>query len=218
MRVSRFGFIADNGETSGGGLWRGSGGAGTLGTVSPTDLDLIARIREGDETAVTALYDRHAAPLLALAYRILGNRADAEDVVLEALARVWREAERFDAARGSLRAWLTVMVRSRALDLIRARRRSERLTADAARGNPEAAMVVGDPAEEDERRRRVLAALAELPGPQREAIELAYYGGFSQSEIAERLGAPLGTVKTRIRDGMQKLRVSLKPLYAGGES
>jgi RNA polymerase sigma-70 factor (ECF subfamily) len=217
MRVSRFGFIADNGETAGGGLWRGSAGAGTLGAVSPPDFELIARIRGGDETAVTAVYDRHAAPLLALAYRILGDRADAEDVVLEALARVWREAERFDAARGSLRAWLTVMVRSRALDLIRARRRSERLTADAARGNPEAAVVLGDPAEEDERRGRVLAALAELPAPQREAIELAYYGGLSQSEIAERLGAPLGTVKTRIRDGMQKLRVSLKPLYAGGE-
>lgn len=193
--------------------------------MSPPDLQLIARIREGDETAVTVLYDRHAAPLLALAYRLLGDRADAEDVVLEALARVWREAERFDAARGSLRAWLTVMVRSRALDLIRARRRSDRLTADAARENPEevagvsmSAGQAGDPAEQDEQRRRVVAALAELPAPQREAIELAYYGGLSQSEIAERLGAPLGTVKTRIRDGMQKLRVSLKPLYAGGES
>jgi RNA polymerase sigma-70 factor (ECF subfamily) len=193
--------------------------------VSPPDLELIARIRGGDETAVSALYDRHAAPLLAVAYRLLGDRADAEDVVLEALARVWREAQRFDAARGSPRAWLTVMVRSRALDLIRARRRSERLTAQAARGNPEdvagvstSAGQAGDPAEQDEQRRRVLAALAELPPPQREAIELAYYGGLSQSEIAERLGAPLGTVKTRIRDGMQKLRVSLKPLYAGGES
>jgi RNA polymerase sigma-70 factor (ECF subfamily) len=193
--------------------------------MSPSDADLIARIGEGDETAVTELYDRHAAPLLALAYRLLGDRGDAEDVVLEALARVWREAARFDPARGSLRAWLTVMVRSRALDAIRARRRSERLTADAARENPEEVAGVsmsasqgGDPAEQDEQRRRVLAALAGLPAPQREAIELAYYGGLSQSEIAEKLGAPLGTVKTRIRDGMQKLRITLRPLYAGGES
>jgi RNA polymerase sigma-70 factor (ECF subfamily) len=190
--------------------------------VSPSDLELIARVRERDETAVTAVYDRYAAPLLALAYRLLGDRSDAEDVVLEALARVWREAGRFDATRGSLRAWLTVMVRSRALDLLRARRRNERLTTNAARGNESVAGVgtsvtdPGDPAERDEERRRVLAALAELPAPQREAIELAYYGGLSQSEIAQRLGAPLGTVKTRIRDGMLKLRVSLKPLSAGG--
>jgi RNA polymerase sigma-70 factor (ECF subfamily) len=214
-----------NAAPADGAFWRGSAGGGTLAAVSPPDVALMSRIREGDESAVAVLYDRHAAPLLALAYRLLGDRSDAEDVVLEALARVWREASRFDHTRGSLRAWLTVMVRSRALDAIRARRRSERLTADAARGNPEDVAGVsmsagqsGDPAEQDEQRRRVVAALAELPGPQREAIELAYYGGLSQSEIAERLGTPLGTVKTRIRDGMQKLRITLKPLYAGGVS
>lgn len=173
---------------------------------------------------MSELYDRYAPLLLALAYRIMGERADAEDIVLEALARVWREADRFDPARGSLRAWLAVMVRSRALDAVRARRRSERVATDAAGGNPEGvagvsmdASDVPDPAEQDERRRRVLAALAELPAAQREAIELAYYGGLSQSEIAARLGAPLGTVKTRMRDGMLKLRVSLRPLYAGDE-
>jgi RNA polymerase sigma-70 factor (ECF subfamily) len=199
-------------------------GAGNLRAM-PADAELIARIQRRDEAALTALYDAWAPPLLAVAARMLGNRADAEEVLLDAFVQVWREPGRFDAARGSLRAWLTVLVRSRALDLLRARQRSERLTERAAQQAPEVMRSVaadpadpGDPAVRDDERRRVLGALAELPAPQREAIELAYYGGLSQAEIAERTGTPLGTVKTRIRDGMQKLRVVLRPLYAGGES
>jgi RNA polymerase sigma-70 factor (ECF subfamily) len=191
----------------------------------PADAELIARIQRRDETALTALYDAYAPLLLAVATRMLGNRADAEEILLDALARVWGEPGRFDVARGSLRAWLTVLVRSRALDLLRARQRSERLAARAAQQAPEETRTApvdpadpSEPAVQDDERRRVLEALAELPPAQREAIELAYYGGLSQSEIAERTGTPLGTVKTRIRDGMQKLRVLLRPLYAGGES
>ncbi|HET7585014.1 MAG TPA: sigma-70 family RNA polymerase sigma factor [Gemmatimonadaceae bacterium] len=188
--------------------------------MSSADGDLIARIRDGDETAMTDLYDRHADLLLALAYRVLGDRADAEDVVLEVLERAWRDASRFDERRGSVRAWLVTMVRSRALDTLRARGRQVRLAESAARGGVDAGadepMTGDDPAaraEWGDDRRVVTAALRELPPAQREAIELAYYGGLSQSEIAARLGAPLGTVKTRIRDGMQKLRVALHPLY-----
>jgi RNA polymerase sigma-70 factor (ECF subfamily) len=191
----------------------------------PADAELIVRIQRRDEAALSTLYDAYAPPLLGVATRMLGNRADAEEVVLDALVHLWREPGRFDVARGSLRAWLTVLVRSRALDLLRARQRGERLTERAARQAPEAIQGVAadsgdpsDPAVQDDDRRRVQAALAELPQAQREAIELAYYGGLSQSEIAERTGAPLGTVKTRIRDGMEKLRVMLRPLYAGGES
>jgi RNA polymerase sigma-70 factor (ECF subfamily) len=194
-------------------------------TTMPADAELIARIGERDEAALTALYDAYAPPLLAVATRMLGNRADAEEVLLDALVHVWREPGRFDVARGSLRAWLTVLVRSRALDLMRARQRNERLTERVAQHAPEGIHRVAadpadpsDPAVQDDERRRVLGALAELPQAQREAIELAYYGGLSQTEIAERTGTPLGTVKTRIRDGMQKLRVMLQPLYAGGES
>jgi len=142
-------------------------------------------------------------------------------VVVETLSRAWRDAHRFDPTRGSVGAWLTAMVRSRALDLVRARRRRDRLTADAARENPESlagvSMTTNDPAasaEQEERREQVRAALSGLPDAQRTAIELAYFGGLSQSEIAERLDTPLGTVKTRIRDGMQKLRGVLRPLYA----
>ena len=129
-----------------------------------------------------------------MAYRIVGQRADAEEVVLEAFAQVWREAPRFDAARGSVAGWLTMIARSRALDLVRARGRRERMTATAAAEQPEASPAMGDwrndPAgavDDAERRARVREALASLSAPQREAIELAYFGGLSQSEIAERL-------------------------------
>jgi RNA polymerase sigma-70 factor (ECF subfamily) len=192
----------------------------TVRPVSQSEHALIERILGRDETAMSDLYDRYADLLLALAYRILGERADAEDIVLEVLERAWREADRFDPSRGSLRTWLAVMVRSRALDQVRAQRRHARVQ-DAAMRIEEPALTVSpissDPADDAERgdaRRHVMAALRELPDAQREAIELAYYGGLSQSEIAQRLDTPLGTVKTRIRDGMQRLRNTLRPLYA----
>ena len=186
--------------------------------VTSAGIDLIGRIRAGDEGAVNDLYDRYAAPLLALAHRIIDDRADAEDVVLEALARAWREAGRFDPTRGSVRAWLTVMVRSRALDLVRARDRRHAMAGAAAAADFPAASGAPprDPAraaEVADDRRNVLSALEQLSPPQREAIELAYFDGLSQTQIAERVGAPLGTIKTRIRDGMRKLRSALLPLY-----
>lgn len=186
-----------------------------------SDLGLISGIRRGDETAAAELYDRFAEPLLALAYRILGDRSDAEDVVLEALARVWRRADEFNAQRGSVRAWLTVTVRSRAIDLLRAQQRRGRLhvevAGEIAHAGSEPSSWDRDPAQQaeaNEERQLVRAALAELPPAQREAIALAYFCGLTQSEIAQRLGTPLGTVKTRIRDGMQKLRTALRPLYS----
>jgi RNA polymerase sigma-70 factor (ECF subfamily) len=184
------------------------------------DLDLIARAAAGDERAIGSLYDRYGGVLYAVAYRIAGQRADAEEVVLDAFAQAWRDAPRFDPARGSVAAWLTMIARSRALDLVRARGRRDRTTASAAAEHPDASPGMGqwrtDPAgplDHAERRAKVGEALASLSPPQREAIELAYFDGLSQSEIAERLQEPLGTIKTRVRLGMQKLRESLRSFY-----
>jgi RNA polymerase sigma-70 factor, ECF subfamily len=184
------------------------------------DGELVAQAARGDERAVGRLYDRYGAVLYAVAYRIVGQRADAEEVVIEAFAQAWRDAPRFEAGRGSVAGWLTMIARSRALDLVRARSRRERITASAAADRPETSPAMGDfrpdPAralDHDERRRQVEQALTLLSPPQRQAIELAYFEGLSQSEIAERLQEPLGTVKTRVRLGMQKLRESLRPFY-----
>jgi len=184
------------------------------------DGDLMARAARGDERAIGQLYDRYGAVLYAVAYRIVGERADAEEVVVEALAQAWRDAPRFESARGSVAGWLTMIARSRALDLVRARSRRERITATAAADRPDAPPAMSDfrpdPAgalDHDERRRQVQHALETLSPPQRQAIELAYFEGLSQSEIAERLQEPLGTVKTRVRLGMQKLRECLRAFY-----
>jgi RNA polymerase sigma-70 factor, ECF subfamily len=187
---------------------------------SSLDGELVARAARGDERAIGQLYDRYGGVLYAVAYRIVGQRADAEEVVLEAFAQAWRDAARFETARGSVAGWLTMIARSRALDLARSRSRRERITASAAADRPNTSPAMGefrpDPAkalDHEERRRQVRQALETLSPPQRQAIELAYFDGLSQSEIAERLQEPLGTVKTRVRLGMQKLRECLRPFY-----
>ena len=184
------------------------------------DAELVSRAARGDERAIGLLYDRYGGVLYAVAYRIVGQPADAEEVVLEAFAQAWREAARFEAGRGSVAGWLTMIARSRALDLVRARSRRDRMTASATADRPDASPGMSefrpDPAkalDHDERRQQVQQALATLSPPQRQAIELAYFEGLSQSEIAERLRQPLGTVKTRVRLGMQKMRECLRPFY-----
>ena len=167
------------------------------------------------------LYDRYGGVLYAVAYRIVGQRADAEEVVIEAFAQAWRDAPRFEAGRGSVAGWLTMIARSRALDLVRARSRRERMTATAAADRPDTSPAMSDCRPDPATRARPRRAAARrwrrrsrpLSPPQRQAIELAYFEGLSQSEIAERLQEPLGTVKTRVRLGMQKLRECLRPFY-----
>ena len=192
----------------------------TVTEAPPSDSDLVRRMARGDESAAAALYDRYGNVMDAVAYRIVGQKADAEEVVMEAFAQVWRDAARFEAARGSVAAWLTMISRSRALDHIRSRDRRERVTTAAAREDQVTTPATGswgcDPGyqvEQTERQKRVAAALESLSPTQRQAIELAYYDGLSQSEIAERLNEPLGTVKTRVRLGMLKLREALRPYY-----
>ncbi len=193
-----------------------AGGAGTLQAASakPTaDQDVVQRMANGDAGALATLYDSQIRAVFSLAFRIVSDEDEAQDVVQEVFAQAWAQAGRYDPARGSVSSWLLTMTRSRAIDRLRARRarpESTRLPEDLA------VVDLPDPARgqehavlQDEAANRVRAALQELPLLQRVAIELAYYEGLTQSEIAERLEQPLGTVKTRIRTGLLKLREAL---------
>lgn len=154
------------------------------------------------------LYDRHARPIYSLALRILGDVTEAEDVVQEVFSQAWRQASRYSASRGAVAAWLLTLARSRAIDRLRARRaRPAGVTDDRAAGQVvDAGPPVDSQVLSSEQVARVRAALEELPVLQRAAIELAYYEGLTHAEIAARLEEPLGTVKTRIRLAMMKLR------------
>lgn len=190
---------------------------------APDDASLVLAMTRGDAEAMSALYDRYAPNLLGLALRITREQADAEEVVVDTFAQAWRDAPRFEATRGSVAAWLATIARSRALDTIRSRTRRGKL-ADAAELESDGAFApamgsgFASPVANvlaDERSRRIRDALMELPDAQRTAIDLAYFEGLSQSEIAERLGEPLGTVKTRVRLGLRKMRELLTALGPG---
>lgn len=180
-----------------------------------SDEDLMVRVREGDDRALSELYDRHASLVFNLSQAVVGGPQDAEEVTEDVFVQVWTNADRFDRERGTVRAWLATMARTRALDLARARdrRRSAHARA-AARDEAGVAVALSGSEEADtpvlraEVRSALDRALSVLSDDQRRAIELAYLGGFTQSEIAHQLEAPLGTVKTRIRDGMILLRDS----------
>jgi RNA polymerase sigma-70 factor (ECF subfamily) len=197
-------------------------GAVTVSPGAEADGALVARMAAGEERALGALYDRYGRTLFALAYRILADRDDAEEVVLEAFTQAWRSSDRYALERGSVAAWLVVLARSRALDRLRSRERHARAMERAAGSAPvEGAPGMGRPepdtgraAEDAERRQRVLGVLEELPEAQRVCIQLAYYDGLTQVEIAARLAEPLGTVKTRMRLGMIKLQEMLRPMAA----
>lgn len=190
-------------------------------TATESDPSLLDRVARGDEAALGRLYDKYSAALYAVAFRISGERSDAEEIVLDSFTQAWRDATRFQSSRGSVIAWLSMICRSRALDLIRARSRRTKVVTKAAAADPDTtpAMGAAQPGtdrdlERMERRKVVAEALMALSPPQRQAVQLAYYEGLSHSEIAERLGEPLGTVKTRVRLAMQRLRESLRPYYA----
>ena len=189
------------------------------GPAPPTDWSpLVRRMADGDQAALAAFYDETSARAYGLAQHILGDADDAEDVLLDAYSQVWRSAASFDPSRGSALAWLLVIVRSRAMDHLRRRSRQVRREQSLAGAlESEGAAVAPDEGDVDAAlRTRIRRALADLPAEQREPIELAYFGGLSQSEIAERLGQPLGTIKTRIRLGMTKLRAALGAVRPGG--
>ncbi len=196
------------------------GGPGTSGTnpaiirapLEPICADmaesdpgaLLRLVAAGDPRALGDFYDRYSALVNGLALRILRNGAEAEDVVQEVFLQVWHQAQRFDAARGSVAGWLCAIARSRALDKLR--RRTSRREECEDRAPASAVVPTNDEA------LAVRKALDSLSPEQRVALELAYYEGLSQSEIAEHLGEPLGTVKTRIRTAMMRLRAILAPV------
>ena len=170
-----------------------------------SDEALVALVARGDEDALAELYDRVGRIAYGLALRVLRDERHAEDAVQEAFLQVWRSAATFRAERAKASTWILTLVHRRAVDLVRReeRRQADPLTDDSAAIAPE---------ETDEaawlrfERERVQAALKQLPDMQREALELAYYGGFSQSELADRLGVPLGTIKSRMFAGLARLR------------
>ena len=188
------------------------------------DSDLVRAIADGSTDALGSLYDRHGSAVMGLCLRILGVRADAEEVLSDVFLQVWEQAERYEPSRGNVAAWLLTLARSRAIDRLRAVGRRERVVAAtddpagaadrSASGNPrggeegpfrEAAL--------GEQRARVEAALGALDPAQRRAVELSFFEDLSHSEIAQRLGEPLGTVKSRIRQGLIRLREGLRSQY-----
>ena len=173
---------------------------------------LVRRMATGDEDALAALYDATSAMVHGLAVKILRDEALAEDVTLEVYMQAFRQAAGYDSARGTALGWLLTLARSRAIDRFRAvaRRRSNEESVDALERVAETAADPVDATLAGESRRAVVAALASLTPEQRRPIELAYYAGMSQTEIAAALGQPLGTVKTRIRTGMLTLRDVLR--------
>jgi len=175
------------------------------------DAGVVRGIVERDSEALAELYDRYSGLLTALAHRVLGNASDAEEILQEALLQVWNQAERYDAKRSSVSTWLVLITRSRAIDRLRSRRVVER-TAVAAQQekrvthtSPEGMGSVLS----GERRKRLREEMSKLPPEQNQVLELAFYQGLTQSEIAERAGIPLGTVKTRTLLAMKKLRKAL---------
>ena len=182
-----------------------------------TDAALLERIARADPDALAALYDRYAARVLGLAARILTDVDEAEDVLQEIFLQVWRAPRRFDASRGSVLTWLLVLARSRAIDRLRAlRRRGRDRHVELSDTDVPAGGDVERDAQTAEESDAVRRVLSQLPADQRRALELAYFEGYTQSEIAELTGAPLGTVKTRLRQGMMKLRDGFRSYSGGG--
>jgi RNA polymerase sigma-70 factor (ECF subfamily) len=171
-----------------------------------TDAELLRQIAGGDEVALASLYDRYKSILFSLILRILHSQSEAEDILQDVFIQVWNKASDFDETRGRPFTWLVTLSRSRSIDRLRQLSSRERTATEATRDAPEEWTDAETEAIKSEQSAVVRSALAELPEEQRRTLLLAYFEGLTQTEIAARLNAPLGTVKTRMRSGMIKLR------------
>jgi len=180
-------------------------------TSGNKDREAVKQLAGGDHAAIAELYDRHARLLYSLAFRIVRGQSDAEDVLQEVFAQVWRQAARYDTSRGTVIGWLVTLTRSRAIDRLRRGRLQPQTLDDesAAQAVPDVAVAADVQLVTAEQASEVRAALEALPDAQRVPLELAYYEGLTQSEIAGRLAVPLGTVKTRMRQALLRLREAL---------
>jgi RNA polymerase sigma factor (sigma-70 family) len=185
---------------------------GTRAYRALQDGQLVALVADRDADALEALYDRYGKVAYSLAHRIVADGTLAQDVVQEVFLSIWRDAGRFDAARGTVSTYLLATTHHRAVDVVRREEnlRRRRTSDDGLEFEPDPKPGVEDDLEAAERRGQVRAALAELPRAQREALALAYFGGFTQREVASLAGVPLGTVKTRMAAGMRKLKDVLR--------
>jgi len=177
------------------------------------DAQLLVRIASGDEVAFGALYDRFSPGLYSFILKMVRDEKEAEDVLQEGFAHIWRRASTYDPARSSAFTWAVMILRNKAIDRLRVRQRIERTMVKATvefSHFAEADEVSAGEAERREDGALVRSALKEIPEEQKQAVELAFFGGLTHEQIAEKLGAPLGTIKARIRRGLLKLRDFLK--------
>jgi len=184
--------------------------------VVALSADALERAAHGDRTAMLWLYDRYAPMLMAVAARITGSSAEAEEVLQDAMFRAWLESPTFDRHRGSAVTWLVTLTRNRAIDVVRARgRRTAYEDASNDQSIPEALPTPESAVASEQEAVVVRAALAVLTAEQRRVLDLAYFGGLSHSEIAEHLAQPLGTIKTRIAQAVRRLRDEMQRLATG---
>ena len=180
------------------------------------DEELVRRVLEGDQEAFRGLFGRYASVAKALALRVVRQPHLAEEIVQEAFLALWRNPQAYDEGRGSFRAWLMGLVHHRAVDLVRReeahRRRAESAIGDAREETEDHAQEVAEQIGRPQERRAVRAALADLPAEQREVLELMYFSGLSQTQVADRTGLALGTVKSRTLLGMRRMRAALQEL------
>jgi RNA polymerase sigma-70 factor (ECF subfamily) len=179
------------------------------------DVELLRQIASGDRPAFAEFYDRYSTLMYSVAFKILNDAGEAEDVLQEAFLQIWEKAGKFDPKLGKASSWAAVLARNKAVDKIRASQRRSRLADEAGTAHAiaeETAATVNDSLHGHEQAKLIQSAIVGLPGEQRQAIELAYFSGLTQDEISKKLNTPLGTIKARIRRGLLKLRDQLEGL------